>query len=82
MASGEVDVKPGDQSVHEIVSTAVKRKWGGEGKVGGGAGVEIEGQNGGRVGDNGLDLDSVDKGLGKGGVFKRGVVETINVVPD
>ena len=43
MARGEIDVEPSDQGVHEVVAAAVEREGGGEGEVGGCAGVEVEG---------------------------------------
>ncbi len=42
MAGGEVDIKPGDQGVYEIVAAAVKCEWGSKGEIGGCASVEVE----------------------------------------
>lgn len=43
VAGREVDVEPGDQGVDEVGAAAVEGEGGGEGEVGGGAGVEVEG---------------------------------------
>jgi hypothetical protein len=53
-----------------------------EGEVCDGAGVEVDGDDRGGVGDDGLELDGVDEGLGEGGVLQRAVVEAPDVVPD
>ena len=82
VASGEVDVEPGDEGVDEIITTTVQGEWGGECEIGGGASVEIEGQNSGRVSDHSLDLDGVDEGLGEGSLLEWGVIKSIDVVPD
>lgn len=82
VACGEVNIEPCDKGVYEVVAAAVEDEWGGEGEVCGCAGVEIEGKDGGGVGDNGLDLDGVDERLGQGGVLERRVVESVDVIPD
>lgn len=82
VAGGEVDIEPRDESVHEVVAAGVKGEGGGEGKVGNGAGVQVEGEDSGGVGDNGLDLDGVDEGLGEGGLLEGRVVESVDVVPE
>jgi hypothetical protein len=82
VAGGELDVEPGDKGVDEIVTLDAKVEGNVEGEVGGGAGVEIEGEDGGRVGDDGLELDGVDEGLGEGGLLEGSVVEAVDVVPD
>ena len=82
VASGELDVEPRDHGV-DVVRAAHRE---GEGKleseVLNGASVEVKGDDGRGVGDNGLELDSVDEGLGEGGVLERAVVEAPDVVPD
>ena len=82
VAGGEVNVKPRDKSVNEIITLDGQLERRAEGKIGGGAGVEIEGENGGGVGNNCLELDSVDEGFGDGCLLERRVVESINIVPD
>lgn len=64
MAGGEVDVEPRDKGVDEVVTLDVQLKVGGEGQVGDGASVEIEGEDRGRVGNDGLDVDGINEGLG------------------
>lgn len=82
VTGGEIDIEPGDQGVHEVVPAAVEGEWEGEGQIGSRAGVEVEGENGSGVGDNGLDLDRVDEGLRESCVLERSVVKAIDVVPD
>lgn len=82
VAGCEVDIEPSDQCMDKIVATAVESELLGEGEVSGRAGVEVEGQDGGGVGDNGFDFDGIDERLGKGGVLERGVIEAVDVVPD
>jgi hypothetical protein len=53
-----------------------------EGEVRDGASVQVDGNDRGRVGDDGLELDGVDEGLGEGGVLQRAVVKAPDVVPD
>ena len=82
VAGGELDVEPRDQGVN-VVGAAHREVEGKlESEVLNGAGVEIEGDDGRGVGDNGLELDSVDEGLGEGGHFEGCVVEAVDVVPD
>ena len=82
VAGGEIDIEPSDDGVDEVVTAGVEEEWGGEGKVGEGALVEVEGEDGGWVGDNGLDLDSVDEWLSESSLLEWGVVETVDVVPE
>lgn len=63
VAGGEVDVEPRNESVDEVVSLGSQSKACVEGEIGGGAGVEIEGQDGDRVGNDSLKIDSVDQGF-------------------
>jgi hypothetical protein len=82
VAGRELNIEPSDDGV-DVVGTAD-----GEGvrevecEILNLAGVEIEGDERDGVGDDGLEVDSVDKGLGEGGTLERGVVEAPDVVPD
>jgi len=82
VACGEINIEPCDQCVDEIIAAGIKDERSSKSQVGGCAGVEVEGEDGGGVGNDGFNLDSVDEGLGKSGVLERGVVEAVNVVPD
>lgn len=82
VASGELDVKPSNDCVDEVGAAGLELVGKTEGEVGNGALVQIEGDDGSRVGDDGLEVDGVDKRLGHGGGLERGVVEAPDVVPD
>jgi hypothetical protein len=82
VASSEVNVEPCDESVDEVVATAIEDKGRGECEVGGCAGVEIEGEDCGWVGDNSLDFDGIDERFGEGSVLEWGVIESVDIVPD
>lgn len=82
MAGGKVNVEPGDQRMDKVVATHVQRKGRGEGQVGGCDGVEIEGEDGRGIGDDGLDFHRVDQRFGEGGVLEWGKVEAVDVIPD
>lgn len=82
VAGGELNVEPGDQGVHVVGAADGERIGEVEGEIGDLAGVEIEGDERCRVGDDGLEIDSVDEGLGEGGALEGGVVEAPDVVPD
>lgn len=82
VAGGKLNVEPGDEGVDKVVALAAEREVGAESQVLGLAGVEVEGQNVGRVGDDGLELDGVDEGLGEGGLLEGRVVEAVDIVPD
>lgn len=82
VAGGELDVEPGNERVDEIVAAGGEIVGDAVGEIGDGAGVEVESENGGGIGDDGLHLDGVDQGLGQGGLLEGSVVETIDVVPD
>ena len=82
MAGSEVDVKPCDQGVDEIIPAAVERKWDREGQVSSRAGVEIKSDDSSGVSHNSFDFDGVNKGLRERGVLERSVVEAIDIVPD
>jgi len=82
VAAGEFDVEPGDQGMDEVVATNLELVRQLEGEVRDSARVEIECDDGGGVGDNGLDVDGIDERLGQSGVLEGGVVEAPDVVPD
>lgn len=82
VASSEVNVKPGNQGVDVVVTLDGKLEVGSECQVSSGASVEVQVQDSNWVGDNSLDLDGVDQRLRQSSLFQRGVVETIDVVPN
>ena len=82
VAGGELDVEPGDDGVDEVAAADFHVEGAVEGEVGDGAGVEVKGDDRGGVGDDSLDVDGVDEGLGNGGCLEGGVVEAPDVVPD
>jgi hypothetical protein len=82
VAGGELDVEPRDHGVDVVGAAHGEGEGELEGEVRDGAGVEVDGDDGGGVGDDGLELDGVDEGLGEGGVLQRAVVEAPDVVPD
>lgn len=82
VAGGELDVEPCDHGVDVVGAADGEGEGQLEGQVGDSAGVEVEGEDGGRVGDDRLELDGVDQRLGEGGVLERAVVEAPDVVPD
>lgn len=79
---GEVNVEPGHKGVDEVVALDGELEGRGKGEVGHGAGVEVKGEDGRGIGDDSLELDGVDEGLGEGGFLERGVVEAVDIVPD
>lgn len=82
VAGGEVDIEPSDEGVHKIVTANIKGVWYAEGEVGRCASIEVKGDNCGGVGNYGFDFDCVDERFSEGGDFERGVVESVNVIPD
>lgn len=64
MAGGEVDIKPCDERVNEIIATAVENKGGREREVCSRTSVKVEGQDAGGVSNDGFDLNGIDKGFG------------------
>jgi hypothetical protein len=68
--------------VDEIVALGGELEGNLESQVGNGTGVEIECKDRSGVGDSSLDLDSINKGLRESSGLERGVVETVNIVPD
>jgi hypothetical protein len=82
VASGEVNVEPRNKSMDKVISSAVEDEWGCESEVGNGAGVEVEGEDCGWVGNNSLDLNCVDKRLSKSSLLERRIIEAVDVIPD
>jgi hypothetical protein len=82
VASSEVNVKPGNQGVDVVVTLDGKLEVGSECQVSSGASVEVQVQDSNWVGNNSLNLDSVDQRLRQSSLFQRRVVETIDVVPN
>ena len=82
MAGGELDVEPGYQGVDVVCAADGEGEGMSEGEVGGLDGVEVEGEDGAGVGDDGFEVDGVDQGFGEGGEFEGRVVEAVDVVPD
>ena len=64
MAGAEFDVEPGDQGVDVVCAADGEGEGEGEVQVAGLAGVEVEGEDCGRVGYDCFEFDGVDEGLG------------------
>lgn len=82
VAGGKLNVEPRHQRVNEVVAPGRQAEGYAEGQVGRGALVQVEGQDGGGVRDDGLDVDRVDQGLRQGRLLERRVVEAVDVVPE
>lgn len=82
VACGEINVEPCDERVDEVIPAAVECKWCGKGQVCSRARVEIKSEDSGGISHNSFDFNSVNKGLCECCVFERGIVETIDIVPD
>lgn len=82
VACGKLDIEPRNDGVDEVAAAGLQLVWKIEGKVSDGAGVQVECDDWGWVSHDGLDVDSVDEGLGHGSFLERSVVETPDVVPD
>lgn len=82
VAGGEVDVEPRDQGVDEVIAGNRELEGDLESQIVCGALVKIEREDSSRFCDSGLDLDSINKGLGESSGLEGGVVEAINIVPD
>jgi hypothetical protein len=82
VAGGEIDVKPCDQCMDEVISSHIKSEWTGEGEVLGGTGIEVESEDRCWIGDYSFDFDCVDKWFGEGSMLQRGVIKSINIIPD
>jgi hypothetical protein len=57
VAGGELNVEPRDDGVDEVGAANLQTVGHVEGEIGDGAGVEVEGEHGRRVGDDGLDVN-------------------------
>lgn len=82
VAGAKLNVEPGNDGVDVVGAADGQRVGQVEGEVGDGDGVEVEGDERGGVGDDGLEFDRVDKGFGEGGALERRVVEAPDVIPD
>jgi hypothetical protein len=82
VAGGEVNIEPRHEGVDKVIAFDGELEGRGEGEIGYSASVEVEGEDWGGVGDDGLELDGVDERLGEGGLLERGVIETVDIVPD
>ena len=82
VASAELNVEPGDESVDEVGALGAESVGNLEGKVGGGDGVEVEGDDRARVGDESLHLNGVHEGLVESNLLHRAIVKSVDVVPD
>jgi hypothetical protein len=82
VACAELDIKPGDESMDEVVATSIERVRLLECQIRSRDCVEVEGDDGARIGDHSLHIDSINKRLGHGGGLERGVVESPDIVPD
>lgn len=82
VAGGKLDVEPGDDSVNKVAAADLELVVSPESEIGDGACVQVECDDSGGVGDDSLDVDGIDEGLGQGGGLERRVVEAPDVVPD
>ena len=82
VAGREFNVEPGDQGV-DVVGAADRERVGKvECEIGNLAGIEVERNERCGIGDDSLEVNSVDEGLGESGALEGGVVEAPDVVPD
>jgi hypothetical protein len=82
VAGREFNVEPSDNGVDVVGAADGERVGEVECEILNLAGVEIEGDERDGVGDDSLEVNSVDEGLGEGGALEGGVVEAPDVVPD
>jgi hypothetical protein len=82
VAGRELDIEPGDDGVDVVGAADGERVGEVECEILNLASVEIEGDERNGIGDDSLEVDSVDEGLGEGGALEGGVVEAPDVVPD
>lgn len=82
VAGTEFNVKPGNQGVDEVGTLGSQLVWNTECEVRRGNGVKVKCDDGARVSDQGLHLDSVNQGLGERNLLHRAVVKAVNIVPD
>jgi len=69
VAGSEVDIKPCDHGVDEVIALDMEKVFIRECEVFCLTGVEIEFEDLPRISDNGLEFDGIDERLSKGGVF-------------
>jgi hypothetical protein len=68
--------------VHVVGAANRERVWEVECEIGDLAGVQVEGDERCGISDDSLEVNSVDKRLGKGGALEGSVVEAPDVIPD
>lgn len=82
VAGGEFNVEPGDDGVDEVWAAHLELVGQAEREVGYGALVQVEGDDWGRVGNDGFEVDGVNERLSHGGGLERGIIKTPDIVPD
>lgn len=82
VAGGELDVEPSDQGVDVVGAADGEGEGEAEVQIGGCAGVEVEGEHCGGVGDDGFEFDGIDEGFGEGSHLEGRIVEAVDAVPD
>lgn len=82
VAGREFNVEPGDQSVHIVGAADGERVWEVESEIGDFAGVKVKSDERCGIGDDSLEVNSVDKRLGEGGALEGSVVEAPDIIPD
>lgn len=82
MAGREVDIEPGDEGVDVVIASCSEAEWDFERQVRSSDGVEVESDDGTRVADQGLELNSIDEGLGESNILHGRIVEAVDIVPD
>lgn len=82
VAGRELNVEPGDKSMDEVVAADGEIEGKLECEVVGGAFVEIKGDDGAGIGDNGFEFDCVDQRFCEGCHLQRCVVKAVDVVPN
>lgn len=82
VACREVDIEPSDKGMDEIVTSAGKFEGNRKSKIVHGAFIQIKGQDSNRVSDSSLDLDIVNERLGKSSLLERGIVESVDIIPN
>jgi hypothetical protein len=82
VASGELNVEPGNDGMDKVAAADLEAVRAVKGQIGYGARVQVEGEDGRGVGDDGFDVDGVDEGLGHGSCLEGRVVKAPDVIPD
>lgn len=82
VTSRKFDVEPCNERMNVIRAANLKLERKGKGKISGGDGVEIEGDDSAGVGNDGLELYCVDQRFRECSDFERSIVKTVDVVPD